>query len=141
MAQTRKGGSIVLPWERSSGWLRQLVGGRRWKAALFILIGALIAVGIGYSARHRARVRDTRGTIGEVKRAIGAFRADMGRCPSSIYELIHPPRADRSYLREVPVDGWGRALWVRCPGRYDPDGSDVMSAGPSGSFLVDDNLQ
>jgi len=56
-------------------------------------------------------------------------------------ELLHPPRSGRRYLRSVPLDGWGRAFWVRCPGRYDPDGADVVSAGPSGTLLADDNLQ
>jgi hypothetical protein len=28
---------------------------------------------------------------------------------------------------------------MRCPGLDDPDGADVISAGPSGSLAVDDN--
>jgi hypothetical protein len=143
MARQRwsSGGGIALPWERRGAWGRRLVEGRRWKALLgvVVLLGALVAV--GRSADHRERVVETRATIAEIKRGISSFRADVGRCPQSIYELMHPPRSGRRYLRRVPVDGWGRAFWVRCPGRYDPDGVDVVSAGPSGSWLVDDNVQ
>jgi hypothetical protein len=43
-------------------------------------------------------------------------------------------------LRRAPTDGWGRRLFLRCPGRFDPDSVDVVSAGPSGDFFVDDNV-
>ncbi len=104
-----------------------------------LAVGALLLV--ARSADQRQRERETRAAISEIKRGIAAFRADLGRCPQSLYELLHPPRSGRRYLRHIPVDGWGRALWVRCPGRYDPDGADVVSAGPSGSYLEDDNLR
>lgn len=135
------GGGIALPWERRGAWLRQLLSGRRWKVLLAIGVVALAVALVASSAEHRQRVVDTRAAIGEIKRGVATFRADMGRCPQSLHELMHPPRSGRRYLRRVPVDGWGRAFFVRCPGRYDPDGIDVLSAGPSGSFLVDDNIQ
>ena len=142
MSKTKSAGaSIALPWERRGAWVRELLAGRRWKVLLLLALALLALLFVVSSAEHRQRVRETRAAIAEIKRSIAAFRADMGRCPVSIHELIHPPRSGRHYLRRVPVDGWGRAFWVRCPGRYDPDGADVVSAGPSGSFLVDDNLQ
>ncbi len=142
MAWQRRGvgGGIALPWERRGAWIRQLVSGRRWKVALALGVTAMVLALVARSAEHRQRVVDTRTTIAEIKRGVASFRADMGRCPQSLYELMHPPRSGRRYLRRVPVDGWGRAFWVRCPGRYDPDGVDVISAGPSGSWLVDDNV-
>jgi hypothetical protein len=140
--QKRGGGSgIALPWERRGAWVRQLLAGRRWKVALGLAAAAVVLALIARSAEHRQRVVETRATIAEIKRAISSFRADMGRCPQSIHELMHPPRSGRRYLRRIPVDGWERAFWVRCPGRYDPDGADVVSAGPSGSLLDDDNIQ
>ena len=101
---------------------------------------ALVLVLVGRSAERRERERATRAGIAEIKRGLAAFRNDLGRCPHSLHELIHPPRTGRRYLREVPVDGWGNTFFVRCPGRYDPNGADVVSAGPSGDFLEDDNL-
>lgn len=139
--QRRRGRSIALPWERSGTWLRELITGRRWKVILLVTlaVGALLLV--ARSADQRQRERETRAAISEIKRGIAAFRAELGRCPQNLHELLHPPRSGRRYLRHIPVDGWGRALWVRCPGRYDPDGADVVSAGPSGSYLEDDNLR
>ncbi|MEZ4246678.1 MAG: hypothetical protein R3B99_00330 [Polyangiales bacterium] len=45
-----------------------------------------------------------------------------------------------AFLARAPTDGWGHRLFLRCPGRFDPDSVDVVSAGPSGSFFVDDNV-
>jgi type II secretory pathway pseudopilin PulG len=142
MARRRSGGrSIALPWERRGAWIRELLAGRRWKVMLLVVVGAAALLIVAHRAEQRQRQRETRTAIAEIKRSIAAFRADMGRCPHTLHELMHPPRSGRRYLRQLPVDGWGNAFWVRCPGRYDPEGADVVSAGPSGNFLVDDNFQ
>lgn len=142
MARNRRfGRGVALPWERRGAWIRELLAGRRWKVLLGAAAVAAVLLMVASSAEHRERVQETRAAIAEIKRAVSAFRADNGRCPHSLYELMHPPRSGARYLQRTPVDGWGRAFWVRCPGRYDPDGVDVVSAGPSGSFLVDDNIQ
>lgn len=137
----QSGRSIALPWERRGAWLRGLLAGRRWKVILLVAAGAGGLILMAASAEERQRQRETRTAIAEIKRSLAAFRADMGRCPHTMHELLHPPRSGRRYLRQLPVDGWGNAFWVRCPGRYDPEGADVVSAGPSANFLTDDNLQ
>ncbi len=139
--QRRFGRGVALPWERRGAWIRELLAGRRWKVLVSVAALAGVLLMVASSAEHRQRVQETRAAIAEIKRAVASFRADNGRCPHSLYELMHPPRSGTRYLRHTPVDGWGRAFWVRCPGRYDPDGVDVVSAGPSGSYLVDDNIQ
>jgi hypothetical protein len=53
---------------------------------------------------------------------------------------MHPPKAGARYLTEIPVDGWGRTLYIRCPGRVAEDVAEVISAGPHGSFLIDDHI-
>lgn len=90
-------------------------------------------------ARHKLRMRDTVVAIGQVEHAIERFRADVGRCPASNEELLHPPRPQTHYIDVIPNDGWGRALVIRCPGHFG-DEADVTSAGPSGSLLKDDNI-
>ncbi len=140
MARSRKGRGISLPWEQRGVWARQVLAGPRWKVALLVLLLLLGAWGVARAAMDQAHLRETRAAIAEVHRAIESFRADLGRCPRSTQELVDPPRPGRGYLREIPTDGWGRRLWVRCPGRDDPAGADVVSAGPSGSFFVDDNV-
>jgi len=138
MARARERTSqVTLPWEPRVGLVRDLLSGRRIRLVPIVL-AALLA--IGFVARHELAERDlvrTRDVIDRTHRAIAHFRADMGRCPSTIRELVHPPRTGAHYLETEPLDAWGQALWVRCPGRYDPDGEDVVSAGPSGSFLSD----
>jgi len=132
--------SILLPWERRTAWLSELRSGRRWRPVLLALTGALLLIAAWDAGDERARVRTTRASIAEVQRAIVAFRAELERCPKSKTELVHPPRAGAQYLTEIPTDGWGRELVVRCPSPSDPRGADVISAGPSGSFAHDDNI-
>ncbi|MAQ14332.1 MAG: hypothetical protein CMN30_06005 [Sandaracinus sp.] len=133
--------SVALPWEERGSFWRRLLAGPRWKVALVAL--ALVWVGslLWRAADERARVRQTRLAISETQRAVSAFRSEVGRCPRSTTELLHPPRSRTRYLRNKPRDGWGRQLWVRCPAQGDPDGSEVVSAGPSGDFLEADNIQ
>jgi hypothetical protein len=133
--------SIALPWERQGSRLRELVATGQWRRVALALVALGIAGGIWQSAEARGKVRRTREEIAETRRALAQFREHMGRCPYSIGELVHPSRAGVRYLRDEPLDGWGNPLWVRCPGRYDEGGVDVVSAGPSGNFLVDDNIQ
>jgi hypothetical protein len=132
--------SILLPWERRSAWLAQLGFRRRLGAALIsaVVLGLL---SIAYhAADERTRIRATRAAIGEAQRAVGAFVAELGRCPHSTVELMHPPKAGAHYLNELPVDGWGRRLYIRCPGRTPDTAAEVISAGPGGSFLRDDQI-
>ena len=131
--------SIVLPWERSTNLFGGVLAVRQWRTIAFfgLVLGSLLL--LWHSADVDARVRATRSAEGDVRRAVLEFRSDMGRCPHSTVELVHPPRTSTKYLSELPLDGWGRPLWVRCPAHDDPDGVDVISAGPSGNFFLDDN--
>jgi hypothetical protein len=115
--------------------------GSRWRAALIALTLVLAVGTLARAAQERDRVRLTRVAIAQVHDAVARFRAEVGRCPRSMGELAHPPRGGSHYLRETPLDGWGRPLILRCPGLDDPDGEDVISAGPSGSLIVDDNMK
>jgi len=99
-----------------------------------------LTLGFTRYAQHRVRMRDTRVAIAQVKQAIDQFRTDVGRCPVSDTELLHPPLSQKRYLDSMRKDGWGRSLTIRCPGHFDEE-AEVISAGPSGSFLKDDNIQ
>ncbi len=133
--------TIALPWERQGARARDVLADGRWRRAAFACLLLLSAVGVYRSAAHRHRVMRTLDALAVTRRAVGRFRQDMGRCPVTMTELVHPARGGSHGLEAAPVDGWGRPLWVRCPGRYDPEDVDVVSAGPSGNFLVDDNIQ
>ncbi len=129
-----------MPWERRGGRWRGVLSNTRWQALVGGLVTIVLLIGFARYAEHRVRVRDTRVSIAQVKHAIDQFRADVGRCPSSDTELLHPPLAQKRYLDTMPKDGWGRPLHIRCPGHFE-DEADVISAGPSGSLLKDDNIQ
>ena len=142
MARRRKKKrGIALPWEQRGTWLRGMLSGQRWKVVLLVVLLVGAGVLIWREARHHAKVRSTRVAISRVQRAITSFRIQMGRCPQSTVELVHPPEPVTRQLDRMPVDGWGNALWLECPARLDAEGADVISAGPSGSFFVDDNIQ
>jgi type II secretory pathway pseudopilin PulG len=132
--------TVLLPWEGRRAWLAELRSGRRIGAMLLGLALAGLVVWAFAEADARARVRTTRAAIGETRRAVIAFRSEIGRCPRSVVELVHPPKSGARYVEDTPVDGWGRELMIRCPGRLDPSAADVISAGPSGSFAIDDNV-
>jgi hypothetical protein len=140
MRRRYKVSTIRLPWERESRYFGDLVFGRRWWMIVASAAFAVFVVLAYQAADERARTRATRAAIAEARRAVAAFVAELGRCPHSAVELVHPPKAGAHYLNELPVDGWGRPLYVRCPGSNSRDVADVVSAGPSGSFLQDDHV-
>ncbi|HEX2675302.1 MAG TPA: type II secretion system protein GspG [Polyangiales bacterium] len=136
----RKRQPILLPWEREHAWLGELASGRRWRTVLVFgaVLGLLV---LAYrAADRRARIRTTRAAIAEARRAVDAFVAELGRCPRSTVELVHPPKTGAHYLDSVPVDGWGRPLYIRCPGHDHRDLAEVVSGGPNGSLLDDENV-
>lgn len=136
----RQTGVVPLPWEGRNAWLTSVFSLHRFRSLLTIVIVAMLVIAAYEMAAERTKVRSTRAAIGEVRRAIGAFRLEMNRCPRSTVELVHPPKAGAQYLDELPKDGWDRELLVRCPGTLNPEVADVVSAGKSGSFAVDDNI-
>jgi len=132
--------TVLLPWEGRRAWLSELRSGRRIGALLLGLSLAGLVLWAFAEADSRAKIRTTRAAIGETRRAVMAFRAEIGRCPRSVVELVHPPKSGARYVDDTPMDGWGRELLIRCPGRLDPTAADVISSGPSGSFSTDDNI-
>jgi len=131
---------IALPWERRRGRWRGALHNTPWQAVLAAALLVILTVGFSRYTSEKIRTRNTRVAIGQVERAIDRFRADVGRCPTSNAELLHPPLSQKHYLDSMPTDGWGRPLHVRCPGHFE-DEAEVISAGPSGSLLKDDNIQ
>ncbi len=130
---------LALPWEHGENPIFALFSGRRvWPLVtlLALLLGSAIAFVMG---GRRSDLLSTRATLSEVGRATRAFVRDMGRCPRATSELVHPPKSGVQYLAEIPVDAWGRSLYFRCS--YGEHAElEVVSAGPSGSFLDDDNV-
>jgi hypothetical protein len=140
VARRRQRQRVALPWEGRGGRWRRSVSQTRWQALLGMVLVAVLLLAFTRYARHRVRVRNTEVAIEQVRQAVARFRTDVGRCPRSEVELLHPPLPQRHYLDTIPRDGWQRPLIIRCPGFFG-DEADVVSAGPSGSPLKDDNIQ
>lgn len=140
MGRRRQRERVSLPWERRGGRWRSVLRNTRWQALLGLVLLVLLTIGFSRYARDRVRVRNTQVAIAQVKQAIDRFRAEVGRCPRSETELLHPPLSQKRYLDSMPKDGWGRPLSIRCPGYFEEE-AEVISAGPSGSLLKDDNIQ
>lgn len=131
---------VRLPWEARQAWMSGAFSGQRLRPLSLVAAIVALLVGAWKFAEERNRRRETYAAIAEVHRAIAGFRAELERCPRSTIELVHPPKAGAQYLETLPSDGWGREFLVRCPGLRDPNGADVISAGPSGAFDKDDNI-
>lgn len=139
-SQTKRRRGVSLPWEGRSVWLAELISGKSWRVVLLSALLLAVVSLIWSKAMERTRVRITRAAIAEVRRAVLAFHEEVGRCPHSSVELVHPPKAGARYLNALPNDGWNRPLYIRCQGGKSLNSVIVISAGPSGSFNNDDNV-
>ena len=119
--------SIVLPWERRGGLLRRL-GLSRARPLFLTLSVVLLFTVIGVRERRSAGIRATQASLLVVRQALDRYRADHGgKCPGDLSEL-----EKGGYVQRLPVDGWGRPFDLTCPGRFDPTGYELTSAGPDG---------
>ena len=135
----KRSARLALPWERAHRPLQLYISRRKFLP----LIALALLLGLSFATYHlggrRADVHATRAMLGEVESATRAFIADLGRCPEDANELVHPPKSGVQYLSQPPLDAWGNAPHLRCvPGEHAE--IEVLSAGPSGSFLDDDNV-
>lgn len=130
--------SIVIPWERRGFWRELRIG--RWLGRLTLVCALVFAIwGTWRRADVAERTRVTRTTITRIRHAVLAFKADFGKCPDGIHDLV-APRDHEPYLRDVPRDGWGRDFDFRCPGRKEPDTADIRSRGPDGTWFGRDEI-
>jgi hypothetical protein len=142
LGRRRNGESrIMFPWEKRRARLAWITRRHARAAALVVLALLLVWALAGVESRRRATFA-TRATIGNVMRAVEAYRADHdGHCPATIAELVTPGEGAEPYLAHTPRDGWGRTLRMRCPGRKHPRSADVVSGGPSGTFEDLDQIE
>ncbi len=130
---------LSLPWEHGESVLSVLFSGRRIWPLLSLIALVTGTAGASVLGEKRSDILYTRATLSEVARATHEFVRDVGRCPRGLPELVHPPKSGVQYLHESPKDAWGRSLYFRCS-EGEHAQIEVVSAGPSGSFLDDDNV-
>ena len=130
---------LPLPWERATRPLRAPLAGRRVLPLLSMVAAVALGAGTYVLGGRRADMQATRATLAEIESAARAFVGDLGRCPEDTSELVHPPKSGLNYLSEPPLDAWGRAPQLHCTAGEHTE-IEVLSAGPSGSFMDDDNV-
>lgn len=83
--------------------------------------------------------------------ALDMYETDNGTYPTTAQGLqalrVKPSSAPepkgwkRPYLqRDVPLDPWQNEFIYRCPGTQNPDGYDLLSAGPDGREGTEDDI-
>jgi general secretion pathway protein G len=84
---------------------------------------------------------------GGIKSALDAFKVDTGAYPkgsNSLVELVQQPIGATNwrgpYLDKLPVDWWGHNYIYEYPGKHNPNGYDLFSAGPDGKPGTDDDI-
>jgi general secretion pathway protein G len=113
------------------------------------IIGILAALvipriaGTSDRARRQAALADINGGI---KSALGQFEVDNGFYPKSLQELISAPANAKNWHGpyfdppKLPVDPWNNPYIYYYPGKHNPTGYDLLSAGPDGKENTDDDL-
>ena len=111
------------------------------------IIGILAAIVIPKIAgrSEQARVTAANADIyGGIKTALDAFEVDNGFYPKSLQDLLQQPSNAKNwhgpYLDNLPVDPWGNPYIYVFPGRHNPNGFDIYSAGPDGKPGTDDDI-
>jgi len=98
------------------------------RPVLFVLAVVTVFVLMVRRDRTESGIRVTRASLLVVRKALDSYRADYpGQCPPDLGELER-----KNYINKVPLDAWGRPFYLTCPGRFDPDGYELTSAGPDG---------
>lgn len=118
---------------RHPPWARRLATVVLLGAALLYVTWAMGNLSV------RTRIRQALVDISRVEHAARLFRADHGRCPDDVDELVSPPGEAR-YLQAL-VDPWGKPYELRCPAGQTSDGLQVISGGPDGLMTGGDNIE
>ncbi len=112
---------------------------------LALLAGLVLPKLVG--TRKTAEVKTTITQIGNFKEALEMFEVDNGQFPTGkngLNDLVVKPRNAskdwHQYMDKVPVDPWGTPYAYECPGRHNPNGFDLSSAGPDKQFGTDDDI-
>ena len=118
---------VFFPWERRRG-VFGLLGRARVRLVAAVVALVCVLAWVRGRVENAASVRATRATITTATTAVMTYRADHGgACPRELAELVAG-----GYVRDLPVDAWGRPLRLTCPGRRDPKGFEIASDGPDG---------
>jgi general secretion pathway protein G len=104
------------------------------------LIGLVMgAIGVGLNAQFKkAQIRTARVATVKAEQAIGQYMMENhGNCPATLDDVVRNLNLTRQQTR----DPWGRDYTFKCPGTVNPDGIDVVSAGPDRQEGTTDDIK
>jgi general secretion pathway protein G len=113
------------------------------------IIGILAALVVPKMVGRSEQARQTaaRADIAAFSTALDAFEVDNGYYPkgsAGLADLMAAPRDARNwhgpYVKEVSKDPWGNNYIYECPGRHNPNGYDLSSAGTDGRPNTEDDI-
>ncbi len=117
---------------------------------VLVILGILAALVLPkFTGRtEQARVTASQTQIATFGTALDAFEVDTGSYPrgqDGLSQLISPPSDVAGwrgpYLKsDIPADPWGHPYAYEYPGKYNPSGYDLRSAGPDGQFGTADDI-
>ena len=93
-----------------------------------------------------AKLKATKVQMKALEEALGLYEMDQGGFPkgtSGLSALVVKPAGASNwhkYLKQVPKDSWGNDYVYVFPGKHDPEGFDLASAGPDGQFGTEDDI-
>jgi general secretion pathway protein G len=118
-----------------------------------VIIGILAAIVVPKltGRTEEAQIGATKATMTNIRTALGLYETDNGKYPTleqGLMALIEkPPSAPepkkwRKYLdtSTIPLDAWDQPLDYKNPGVKNPDGYDLISAGPDQKMGTDDDI-
>ena len=107
-----------------------------------ILAAIVIPKMVGRS--EQARQTAAHADLSSIKTALDAYEVDNGFYPKGLQDLIQQPGNAKNwhgpYLESLPQDPWGNPYVYTYPGRHNPSGFDIYSAGPDGKAGNDDDI-
>ena len=130
-------GEIVLGDKRL---MRRLSGRFRRRVTRVLLAGgALIYIAWSVeSADESTREKQALVDISRIEHVTRLFRADQGRCPDDIEELVSAQWDERYSVNTI--DPWGQPYRIQCPRASDPGGVMVLSGGPDREITGEDDI-
>ena len=117
---------------------------------VLVILGILAALVLPkFSGRtEEARVTAAQTQIAAFGTALDSFEVDTGSYPrgqDGLGQLIAQPSDVTNwrgpYLKsDIPADPWGRPYIYEYPGKMNPNGYDIRSAGPDGQAGTADDI-
>lgn len=110
---------------------------------LALLAGLVLPKLVGQGEKARKQTATTQ--LGAFKTALDLYEVQNGGYPKSLNDCVVKPRNASSewtqVLDKVPLDPWEHPYIYVFPGRHNPTGYDLSSAGPDGTPNNDDDIR